>query len=74
MACRMVSAKPLYNQILDFFIGPLRNKLQWNFNRNSYIFIPENAFENVVCKMAAIFFQLQYVKVIKLEVQTIVKD
>ena len=32
-----------------------RNKLQWNFNRNSYIFIQENAFENVVWKMAAVF-------------------
>ena len=27
----------------------LRNKLQGNFNWNSYIFIKENAFENVVC-------------------------
>ena len=36
-------------------IGPLcGNKLQWNFNRNSYIFIPENTFQNVVWKMAAI--------------------
>ena len=33
----------------------IRNKLQWNLNRNSYIFIHENAFENVVCKMAAIY-------------------
>ena len=32
----------------------LRNKLQWNFNRNSNIFIQENAFESVVCKKAAI--------------------
>ena len=30
------------------------NRLQWNFNRNSYIFISENQFENVVCKMATI--------------------
>ena len=30
-----------------------RNKLQWNFNRSSYIFIKKNAFENVVRKMAA---------------------
>ena len=28
----------------------LRNKLQWNFNQNWYIFIQERAFENVVCK------------------------
>ena len=27
------------------------NKLQWNFNRNSNIFIEENTFENVVCEM-----------------------
>ena len=30
------------------------NKLQWNVNRNSNIFIQENAFENVVCEMASI--------------------
>ena len=29
------------------------NKLQWNCNRNSNIFIQENAFESVVCEMAA---------------------
>ena len=32
----------------------LGNKLQWNFNRNSNIFIKENTFENVVCEMASI--------------------
>ena len=32
----------------------LGNKLQWNFNWNSNIFIQENAFENVIWKMAAI--------------------
>ena len=32
----------------------LRNKLQWNLKWTSYIFFQENAFENVVCKMAAI--------------------
>ena len=35
----------------------LRNKFQWNLNGNSYIFIQENAFENVVCEMAAIWPQ-----------------
>ena len=35
----------------------LRNKIQWNFTRNSYIFIQEKAFENVVWKMAAILFR-----------------
>ena len=31
----------------------MRNKLQWNFKRNAYVFIQENEFENVVCEMAA---------------------
>ena len=31
----------------------LKNKLYWNFYWNSYIFIQENAFENVVWKMTA---------------------
>ena len=35
------------------------NKLQWN--QNSYIFIQENAFKNVIGKMAAIVFRPQYV-------------
>ena len=39
----------------------LRNKLQWNLNRNSYIFIQENAFENVVWKMVVILCQPQCV-------------
>ena len=40
------------------------NKLQWNLNRNSHIFIQENAFENV-WKMAAILSQPQSVKAVK---------
>ena len=39
----------------------LRNKLQWNFNQNQHFFIHENALENIVCDMAAIFFCLPYV-------------
>ena len=38
-----------------------RNKLQWNFDRNSYIFHQENPFENVVWKMAAILSRPQCV-------------
>ena len=34
------------------------DNIQWNLKQNSYIFIRENAFENVVCKMAAILSQL----------------
>ena len=40
----------------------LRNKLQWNINRNWYISIQENAFENVVCEMSAILSRPQCVK------------
>ena len=42
-------------------IGPL-GKLQWNFNRNSNIFIEENTFENVVCEMLFISSWPQCVK------------
>ena len=42
------------NQCWNIVNWSLRNKLQWNFNRNSYISIQENAFESVVCEMVAI--------------------
>ena len=42
-------------------IGPRGTKLQWNANRNSYIFIQENPFENVVWKMAVILARTQCV-------------
>ena len=38
----------------------LGNKLQWNFNRNSNIFIEENTFENVVCEMLPISSRPQW--------------
>ena len=44
------------NQCWNISNSNLRNKLQWNHKRNSYIFIQENAFENV-CEMAAILSQ-----------------
>ena len=40
-----------------------RNKLQWNLNRNSNIFIQENAFESVVCETASILSWPQWVKI-----------
>ena len=42
------------NQCWNIVNLNLRNKFQWNLRLNSYIFIQENAFENGVCKMAAI--------------------
>ena len=38
------------------------NKNQWNFKRNSYIFIHENASDHVVCEMAVILSRPQCVK------------
>ena len=43
------------------FIGPLE-KLQWNLNQNSYVFIQENVIERVDCEMAAILSGPQWVK------------
>ena len=50
------------NQCWNIVSWTFGNKLQWNLNQNSYIFIQENAFENVVWKMAAILSRLQCVK------------
>ena len=43
-------------------IGRFGDKLQWNRNRNLYIFIQENAFENV-WRMAAICLGLDVLKI-----------
>ena len=43
----------------------LRNKLQWNHNQNSYIFIQENASESVICEMAAILSRGRWVNRLK---------
>ena len=40
-------------------IGPLETNFQWNLNKNSNIFIQENAFENIVCEMTLILSQPQ---------------
>ena len=55
-------AKPLSEPKLKYFNWTLGNKLQWNLNWNSYIFIQEIIFENVVWKMTAILSRPQCVK------------
>ena len=50
------------NQCYNIVNSTIRNKLQWNNNRNSNSFIQENAFQNVLCEMAAILSRLQYVQ------------
>ena len=48
--------KPLSEPVLGYIVNwILENKLQWNINRNLYVFIHENAFENVVRKLGDIF-------------------
>ena len=42
-------------------------KFQWNFSWNSNIFIHENAFEHVVCEMAAILFRGDFLKLVCLK-------
>ena len=51
------------NQCWNIVDSNLRNKLQWNPRRNSFIFILENAFENVVCEMASIRSRSQWVNI-----------
>ena len=55
MACRLVGAKPLSEHICWNIVNlTFKNKLQWNFNKKSYIFIQQNPIENVVWKLSAI--------------------
>ena len=54
MACHLFGAKPLPDPILTYCQLDLRNKLQWNFNQNTNLFIHENASETIVYEMAAI--------------------
>ena len=50
------------NQCCNKIKSKLRNKFQWNLKQNPYIFIQENAFNNVVCEMATILSRPQCVK------------
>ena len=47
------------NQCWNFVNSKFGNKFQWNLKRNSCIFIYENAFQNVICEMAAILSRPQ---------------
>ena len=59
MACRWSAPSHYMNQCRSIAVWTLWNKLQWNFKRNSYIFIQENAFENVAREKVAILSQPQ---------------
>ena len=62
MACHLSGAKPLSEPMLEYISWIFGNKFQWNLGRKLYIFVQENAFENVVWKMAAILSRPQCVK------------
>ena len=47
MTCRQARAKPLSEPMLNIVNLTIGNKLQSNINWYLYIFIQENAFENV---------------------------
>ena len=57
------------NQCWNNVDWTLRNKLQWNLNRNYFIFFQENAFQNVVYEMVVILYRLQCVNSIPALVQ-----
>ena len=50
MACRLFDAKPLPEPMLAYTQLDFGNTFQWILNRNSIIFIEDNAIENVVCQ------------------------
>ena len=55
MACRLVGANTMHlSQCWIIFNLTLRNKIQWNIDYNSYIFIQQNVFKYVICEMSAI--------------------
>ena len=59
MDCRLASH--YLNQCWNIVNWTIGNKPQWNFSLNSGIFIEENAFQSVVCDVAAILSRPQYV-------------
>ena len=54
MACCCEAPSHYLNKCWLIITGTLTNKLQWNLNQYTNIFIGENAFENVVCAISAI--------------------
>ena len=63
MACCLAGAKPLSKSVMEYCkLNSWEKPLEWNFYQNSYIFIEENAFENVVCELASILSFPQIIK------------
>ena len=62
MACCLISQNHYLNQCWLIVNWIFKNKSRWNLNQDALIFIEENAFENVICHVAAILFRLWYVE------------
>ena len=56
------------DQCWVIFNWTFKNKLQWNFNQNTRLFIHKNASENTVCEMTSILSRGRWVKCLKNEV------
>ena len=59
MACHLLSQNPLLESMLTYYPLKTKEETSAKFLLKSNIFIPENALENAICKMAAISFQPQ---------------
>ena len=57
--------KHYLNQCWHIITWTLGNKLQWNLNRNSNVFIQENPFENVICQGVVNFPSLNVLTYLK---------
>ena len=63
MVCRLIGAKPLFESMLMVIWAPVEKKnSQWNLHQITKNVIEENAFEDVICKMADILYQPQCIK------------
>ena len=67
MACPLFGTKPLSKPMLGYCQLDPMNKLQWKFSKNTQLFIHENAYENIVCEMAAILSQGRWVNTLRSE-------
>ena len=63
MACRLFGAKPLFKPMLSYCQLDPKEQTSLIFNRNTNLFINQNASENIVCEMATILSRGRWVKV-----------
>ena len=65
MSWSQETTSPCLNQCLFIDNWTIRNKCHWQLNRNSNMFTQENAFENIVCEIAAILSRGRWVNMRK---------